>query len=149
MNLPPKTFTTLIQHTPLVSIDLIIYNPSHQILLGKRRNRPAQGYWFIPGGRIFKDETQAQAFQRISQAEIGLTLNIQDSELIGSFDHIYPDNVFGTDFSTHYVALGRKLYLASAQIQLPKEQHDSYCWLTEEALLNHPDVHPNVKLYFQ
>ena len=56
MLLDKDTFSTVIQNTPLISIDLIVENKKGQILLGKRVNEPALGYWFVPGGRIFKDE---------------------------------------------------------------------------------------------
>ncbi len=45
------TFKTIIDTTPLVSIDLLLRNAQGQILVGKRVNRPAQGFWFVPGGR--------------------------------------------------------------------------------------------------
>lgn len=41
---------------PLVSIDLMIKNAQDQMLWGRRNNRPAQGYWFVPSGRICKNE---------------------------------------------------------------------------------------------
>ena len=63
-----KHILEIIKATPLVSIDLIIRNPSHKILLGKRINRPAKDYWFVPGGRIIKNETIAHALKRISKA---------------------------------------------------------------------------------
>ncbi len=47
-------FKTIVANTPLISIDLIIQNSQKKILLGKRINRPAQGYWFVPGGRVRK-----------------------------------------------------------------------------------------------
>ncbi|TOB15241.1 NUDIX domain-containing protein, partial [Vibrio parahaemolyticus] len=55
--LDEQTFKLVVASTPLVSIDLIIRNSKRQILLGQRTNRPAQGFWFVPGGRICKDET--------------------------------------------------------------------------------------------
>ena len=45
----------IINATPLVAVDLIIENRNKEILLGKRVNRPAQGYWFVPGGRILNN----------------------------------------------------------------------------------------------
>ncbi len=47
-------FLKVIDAAPLVTIDLIIRNPKSDVLLGKRLNRPAQGFWFVPGGRIRK-----------------------------------------------------------------------------------------------
>jgi len=69
-----KQILNIIDSTPLVSVDLIIENPNKEILLGKRNNRPAQGFWFVPGGRIDKNEEIAGAIKRISTKEIGQDL---------------------------------------------------------------------------
>ncbi len=53
--LPLATFKTVINSTPLISVDLVIKNNEGQILLGKRTNRPAKGFWFVPGGWVLKD----------------------------------------------------------------------------------------------
>ena len=37
-------FKTIIDNTPLVSVDLIVKHEG-KVLLGKRVNKPAQGYW--------------------------------------------------------------------------------------------------------
>lgn len=57
-------FLEIVRLTPLVSIDLIVLDQAGDVLLGRRVNRPAQGMWFVPGGRIRKDETLADAFKR-------------------------------------------------------------------------------------
>lgn len=52
--LDATTFETVVASTPLISIDLLVKNKKGEYLLGLRNNRPAQGYWFVPGGRIQK-----------------------------------------------------------------------------------------------
>ena len=52
MFLSQQAFATVVESTPLISIDLIVENEQGEILLGKRTNRPARGYWFVPGGRV-------------------------------------------------------------------------------------------------
>lgn len=54
MFLRHEDFATVVRSTPLISIDLIVENAHGEFLLGKRLNRPAQGYWFVPGGRVQK-----------------------------------------------------------------------------------------------
>ncbi|VEB85871.1 GDP-mannose mannosyl hydrolase) [Citrobacter koseri] len=71
MFLRQEDFATVVRSTPLISIDLIVENERGEFLLGKRTNRPAQGYWFVPGGRVQKDETLEKAFERLTQAETG------------------------------------------------------------------------------
>ncbi|WP_188925660.1 NUDIX domain-containing protein [Shewanella algicola] len=62
----------MIENTPLVSIDFVVYNQKGEVLLGKRNNRPAQGGWFVPGGRIKKDELMSAAFKRLAKNELGV-----------------------------------------------------------------------------
>lgn len=146
--LDTHTFQTVVAHTPLISLDLIVENMKGQVLLGQRLNKPAQGDWFVPGGRIFKDETLSDAFARLTQEELGLELQLSNATLIGPFEHFYDDNFSGNDFSTHYVVLGYRLKLDILLNQLPKEQHAHYQWFDMAKLLNADDVHHHTKLYF-
>ena len=59
---------------PLISIDLLVQNEHGEYLLGLRNNRPAQGYWFVPGGRVLKNETLDGAFKRLTFEELGIEL---------------------------------------------------------------------------
>ena len=56
-------FVEVVKKTPLVSIDLIVENDRNEVLLGFRKNEPAKNYWFVPGGRILKNERIAEAFE--------------------------------------------------------------------------------------
>ena len=71
MFLRQEDFATVVRSTPLVSLDFIVENSRGEFLLGKRTNRPAQGYWFVPGGRVQKDETLEAAFERLAMAGPG------------------------------------------------------------------------------
>ncbi len=147
MQLPLADFKTIIHYAPLISIDLLVHNQNDEYLLGLRRNRPAQGFWFVPGGRIFKDESFQAAFKRISSEELGIELNHAQAHFIGHFDHFYEDNVTGAEFGTHYIALGYRVHVNSNELLLPKEQHQDYCWMGSEELLKHPNVHRHTRWY--
>lgn len=140
-------FKVVLDSTPLVSIDFLVRNESGKVLLGQRNNRPAQGFWFVPGGRILKNEALPKAFERISLSELGQCFSIADARLQGPFDHFYTDSLFGDTPSTHYVALAYRLTVG-ALVALPKEQHCSYKWSSVDELLADPMVHPNTKAYF-
>jgi len=148
MYLPSEQFASIVAHTPLVSIDLIVRNSSDQFLLGMRRNCPAQGYWFVPGGRIRKDETISTAFSRIITEELRTNCLLTQSRFLGVYEHFYGDNFSGTDFSTHYVVLAYELCL-DVDYSWPTDQHSEYCWLHSVDLLSHPQVHSNSKAYFR
>lgn len=149
MFLDKETFLTVIESTPLVSIDLIVKNKQGQALLGQRLNRPAKDFWFVPGGRILKNESLANAFKRLTIEELGQAFLIEQAELLGPFDHFYKDNVFGHAFSTHYVAIAYVLTLESALEQLPLNiQHGSYQWFNIHELMQLDNVHQNTINYF-
>ncbi|MUK29478.1 GDP-mannose mannosyl hydrolase [Aliivibrio fischeri] len=150
MFLDKQTFSTVIASTPLVSIDLVIVNTRNEVLLGKRLNKPAQGFWFVPGGRVQKNETLDIAFQRLTLNELGVKFSIEQAQLLGPFSHFYTDYVFGDDINTHYVAIAYKLVVDTEQLNLPMDsQHNQYQWLSPEVLLNNDDVHLHTKWYFQ
>ncbi len=48
MSLLSSDFRNVVKNTPLVSIDLVIADPSEAILMGWRENEPAKGTWFVP-----------------------------------------------------------------------------------------------------
>jgi colanic acid biosynthesis protein WcaH len=68
--LKEDVFALVVESTPLISIDLVVKSVANKILLGKRINRPAQNFWFVPGGRMYKNEKLDQAFKRIALAEL-------------------------------------------------------------------------------
>ncbi|MFB0713949.1 GDP-mannose mannosyl hydrolase [Buttiauxella noackiae] len=148
MFLSAEDFATVVRATPLISIDLIVENQAGEFLLGQRTQRPAQNFWFVPGGRVQKDETLERAFARLTEAELGKRFTISDGEFYGVWQHFYDDNFSGADFSTHYIVLGFRLRVNADVLQLPDAQHSAYRWLTPEELLARDDVHDNSRAYF-
>lgn len=145
-----EQFLKIINSTPLVSVDLIIENDNGEILLGKRCNRPAQGFWFVPGGRIRKNEIIADAFTRISKTELGTTLSITNAQLLGAYNHIYQDNFLGKEgINTHYVVLAYKLKWHNSHTIHGDNQHSELTWWLQAELLDNTEVHANTKAYFE
>ena len=150
MLLPPDVLLEVIKYTPLISIDLIVRDDQERVLVGMRTNRPAQNYWFVPGGRICKDERISQAFQRISKNELGITMNVENARFLGVFEHLYNDNFAGQPgFGTHYIVLGYEVWLKEPLPPMPDDQHEEFRWFTPAELLASETVHPNTKAYFR
>lgn len=149
MFLSKQRFSQVIESTPLVSIDLVIEDENGQVLLGKRLNRPAQGFWFVPGGRILKDEKLDDAFARLTLEELGHECKLSQATLLGPYTHLYDDYVFGNEFSTHYVAIAYKLTVTRTELNLPRDiQHSQYRWCDKDELLTSDKVHIHTKWYF-
>lgn len=147
--LPADIFSTIVAHTPLVSIDLIVEDAQSRILLGRRRNQPAQDYWFVPGGRIRKLETLDAAFLRLAQEELGITVDRKKAILQGVYEHFYDSDFSGSaNRSTHYVVLAYRLRLDRTDIPLPPQQHSEYQWVDEDRVTHLASVHPYTLSYF-
>lgn len=146
--LPAKDFCRVIEHAPLISIDLIVVQQG-KVLLGKRTNRPAQGYWFVPGGRIRKNEALNLAFNRLSLEELGIQLEREGAIFMGAFEHFYDDSVFGDTPSTHYIALAFTLNLAKNSVSLSQKQHSDVLWWDIREAVSSSSVHHYTKEYLK
>lgn len=141
-------FKTVVENTPLISIDFIIENAEGEFLLGKRVNQPAQGFWFTLGGRIFKDEPISEAIKRLSLKECNFEITQEMLQFHGVYEHFYDNSFVDDAISTHYVVLAYHLKMDS-ELLLPKDEHSDYHYFSKEELLEHSDIHPYVKNYFK
>jgi colanic acid biosynthesis protein WcaH len=140
----------IVRHTPLVSIDLLIFDEQERLLLGLRTNEPARGTWFVPGGRILKGETLDVAFTRIATDELAAPLRRADAALRGVYQHLYATNYANEPGTgTHYIVLGHEIRARLDPETLPTDQHSDWRWSPVDELMIDPAVHDNVKDYFR
>jgi colanic acid biosynthesis protein WcaH len=142
--LDDATFKTVLDSTPLISIDILL-KKGGKVLLGKRVNKPAQGYFFSTGGRINKNETIDNAMARVALNEFNIELKFMP-KFIGVFEHFYDDSIYES-VTTHYVNIAYE-YEVEEIPDLPAEQHSEYKWFTVNELLESKQVHKYVKDYF-
>lgn len=142
-------FLEVVKHTPLVSIDMVVKNSMGEVLLGFRKNEPARDFWFVPGGRICKDERIKDAFSRISLSELGVGFEISEAHSLGVFEHLYDRNfALEAGVSTHYIVLAYAFKLDLPLDMIPKDQHQICRWWPVEELKTAANVHANTKAYF-
>ena len=65
--LAAEDFAKIVRLTPLVSIDIAVRAPDRRVLVGRRKFEPARNTFFLVGGRITKNESQAAAFRRLTR----------------------------------------------------------------------------------
>ncbi len=149
-----ENFLTVVSATPLVAVDLVVVRGGREVLLGLRNNRPAQGFWFVPGGRILKNEPIQTALTRVADKELALELTAlpQAPKLLGAYEHFYSDCFAGSEqdvgVSTHYVVLGHVVQVP-ANFALPAfdAQHADLRWWPLDEALASPSVHRFTKDY--
>ncbi|MBL8383590.1 MAG: NUDIX domain-containing protein [Burkholderiales bacterium] len=150
--LPRARFLEIVRHTPLVSVDLVLVRGGAELLLGLRANRPAQGTWFVPGGRVAKGETLAAAVRRVARRELGLdggAAGASAARFLGVYEHFYPDNFAdeaGT--STHYVVVAHRIDVpAGFAVAAADAQHEDVRWWPLAQAASSPAVHENSRVY--
>lgn len=142
-----QTFKSVVENTPLVSIDLCLVC-NGQIFLGKRRNDPLKGRWFTPGGRIHKNETWQDALLRILEVELGLSgIELKDFALMGIWDHFYSNSALDQNTSTHYVNLPHFAEFKSKPQVVLDYQHDEFKWFDLSVVSNDEIFHPYIRNY--
>jgi len=142
-----QTFKTVLENTPLVSIDLCLIC-NDQILLGRRRNEPLKGLWFTPGGRIHKNETWQSALLRIAKVELGLSgIAVEGFALMGIWDHFYNNSALNQNISTHYVNLPHYAEFKSAPQITLDDQHGEFKWFDLSIVSNDETSHPYMRNY--
>lgn len=133
---PDAFYKKLLEYTPIPTVDFVVVH-NGSFLLGKRKNKPAQGEWWVPGGRIWKGETQMTALKRKLKEETGMSP--ATVKFVGVFDAMFPDSMFGT--STHSITL---LYLVkpkSIKSLSHDYQHGELKWFKKID----PKWHPYIK----
>jgi len=122
-----------VKNLPIIAIDLIIKNKKSEILMGRRLNNPAKNFFFVPGGRIFKNEKIKDAFERVSLDELGKTYQIKDSKFINYFEHFYPNSLWrDKNITTHYVVLAFELNSGPNDEFNLNTQHNEFEWISKE-----------------
>ena len=142
-------FKSAVSNLPLISIDLLIRDGEGRYLLGLRKNEPAKGSWFVPGGRIRKSEGLRDAFNRITLMELDKSFDFEQAKLVGIFEHIYDESSHGSDGGTHYLSMGFELELGAKLENMPIIQHDRYRWAKREEILEDNTIHEYTKDFFR
>jgi len=146
----PEEFAEIVRLAPLVSVDLIVKDRHNRVLLGMRKNRPAKNFWFVPGGRVMKNERIADAIVRIAKDELGIKAAAANAKFLGVFEHLYKENfACKKGFGTHYVVLAYEIRTSQTQLRGLDEQHSRYEWFDSSGAVNNKKVHPNTKAYFK
>jgi colanic acid biosynthesis protein WcaH len=87
-----KLYHKILQNMPIACVDVVIRDEKG-ILLVKRRDPPAKGQWWIPGGRVLKGEKLADAAHRKALQEVGLNCRVRN--IIHTAETIFPDGPKG------------------------------------------------------
>lgn len=123
--------TTKVDLHPRIGLGVLIFNPSNQILLGKRKNAHGAASWGPPGGHLeFGEHLEECAIREVYEET---ALIIKDPTFIAITNDIFQEE------NKHYVSIFMKANLPNHQVVRNLEPHkvEDWQWFSLEKLPAH------------
>jgi colanic acid biosynthesis protein WcaH len=139
--LPDDEWRTVVRNVPIVSVDLVVRHEGG-VVLGRRENDPARGEWFVPGGRVRKDEPLVDAVHRVARDELGVEVTVE--RRLGAYEHFWEESEFDDVATKHYLANGFVVRTTGGTLTTD-DQHASLRTVEPPV----PDLHPYVEAYLR
>lgn len=121
--LPLEQYKEFHRLMPILCVDVVLVR-NNSFLLLKRKNAPARGEWWLPGGRVLRDELLADAAKRKIREETGLGSS-EEPEMLGVDETLFPDGPFG--WSTHTVNIVFKAEVKDGNAKVDN-QSEEFQW---------------------
>ena len=122
-------YKKFIQNLPLCCVDLVVKN-NKRFLLVKRKQLPLKNKWYIPGGRLFLNESLISAAKRKLREELGIK-KIKSIKPLGTEGTKFKKGRFNLPlYSVNTVFLVEIDHLQAKNIKLDLVNHLDYKWLT-------------------
>lgn len=90
--IPEPLYKEIYDSVPIFCVDIIAVDGRKQYVLIKRKNKPLQGQWAFPGGRVLKNEPVHEAAIRKLEEETGLIGSF--IRQIGFYEYIEREGYF-------------------------------------------------------
>lgn len=135
--IPEHLYTQFLSQLPLFCVDAVVVHQG-KVLLVYRTNKPAKDLWWVPGGRVLKNETLEQAVLRKMKEELGVPVIIK--KRLGTYETMFPDAPFPeVSCGVHSVNVAFLITLVNEQdaIQLDTQSSDSQ-WVNNLDEKSHP-----------
>lgn len=126
--IPAERYKMILEEMPIVCIDSVIVNASGEYLLVKRNNQPLKGEYWLPGGRLMKNETLREAVKRKMNQELGIDVEIE--KLLGFFETVFKKTTVDVVGGFHAVSFVFLLKPLQEKIVLDN-QSSNWKWFKE------------------
>lgn len=128
MKLPTDEYRKILSTMPIICVDCLVVNDKGEYLLVKRKNEPLKGEYWVPGGRVHKNERLADAVRRKMHEEIGVEVEIVNS--VGFFEEFYERTAEGADGGVHSISFVYLVRPRSYNIRLD-DQSSEWGWFSD------------------
>jgi colanic acid biosynthesis protein WcaH len=134
-----KTYKKILDLMPIICVDLVLYHKG-KILLAKRVNEPAKGMWWIPGGRVLKNERLTDAVKRKAKEELGIDIIIK--KVIGIYEIRFKNGpIKGIKDGIHDISINFLVGLKNKKTDIKLDRtNKKYIWIDNINSSLHPYV---------
>ena len=145
--IPDKIYKEFLKNMPVCTVDVLLFDEKNEkILLFKRKNKPAKGYYYSLGGRLWKNKDFDEMAKIQIKKEIGIKIN--KKKLFGGMvmSEKFKDSIF-SGVSTHTINIffGYNLSKEEEKRIILDGQHEKGGWLKKDDKLIHPFVKEKIK----
>ena len=131
--IPEKLYKKIVENMPFCCVDIVVHYKG-LVMLVKRKNNPAKGAWWLPGGRIYKNESLEHAALRKVNEETGIKARIK--KRIGVYETMFKKGPFkGLKTGIHTVNICFLVEPASRRFDVKgfkeKVDYSNYKWISK------------------
>jgi len=123
--IPASEYKKIVDQMPIVCIDAIIMNHKGQYLLVRRKNEPLKDEFWLPGGRLLKNETLHDAVHRKVLQELGIDSHIVMP--IGVYEDFFDKSPLNAKDGLHTISIVFLVTVGNLDISLD-DQSDEWNW---------------------
>lgn len=135
-----ELYSQILQVMPIPCVDLLVTDGAGNVLLLLRKNDPAAGQWWFPGGRVLFGEKREDAARRKLKEECGLVAT--QFQEIGTFD-LFLD--IGQNERVHSITTLFKIQVESGvEIRLDQQSQEAR-WFTPDERSKY-GLHPFISM---
>jgi colanic acid biosynthesis protein WcaH len=135
--IPQELYNQILENIPIACVDVAIVAQG-SVLLVRRKDAPAQGQWWVPGGRVLKGEMMKETAYRKAKEEVGIACHI--GPIIHTAETIFPDGPAG--IAVHSINSCFFVYPVQPDFSpLLDAHHQEYRWVNQID----GDLHPYVQ----
>ncbi len=132
-------YKKILENAPMCAVDFVlVYN--NKVLLAYRTNEPAKDQWWLPGGRLYKNERLEDAIRRKAYEEVGIKVDIEKK--IGCYEVMFKESPFKNIKSgLHYIAICYLVKPLNDNVEIKLDsQHLKHKWIDKIERTLHPYV---------
>ena len=85
--IPQDLYNRILHRVPIACVDVAIVSRGGLLVL--RKDPPARGQWWVPGGRVLKGEKMRETAPRKALEEVGLDCHV--GPIVHTAETIFPD----------------------------------------------------------